>query len=124
MGRVAVFAPADTAAIPPGCLELRWSPLASAGEYARADQIARQMTGAASPSLGRDETAQHFSDRAADALGAMLHAAALGGVGMGQVVAWVDTQDFDTPISYLSARRCRATCWPGSPRWSPVSGAG
>jgi len=98
-GRVAVFAPAGVQAVPPGCVELRWSPLASAGEYARADQIARQMTGAAVG--GRDETAQHFADRAADALGAMLHAAVLGGVGMSHVVAWVDRQDFKTPAGYL-----------------------
>ncbi len=101
LGQVAVFAPAGVAAIPPGCVELRWSPLASAGEYARADQIARQMTGAVSAGVGRDPTAQHFADRAADALGAMLHAAVLGGVGMAQVVAWVDTHDFTTPASYL-----------------------
>ena len=31
----------------------------------------------------------------------MLHAAALGNLGMEQVVAWVDRQDFDTPASYL-----------------------
>jgi len=101
VGRVAVFAPAGVEAIPAGCVELRWSPLASAQDYARADQIARQMTGAATPGSGRNETAQHFSDRAADALGVMLHAAALGNLGMAQVVAWVDTQDFKTPATYL-----------------------
>ena len=101
IGRVMVFAPADVAAIPPGCLELRWSPLSSAGDYARADQVARQMTGAASSGVGRDETSRHFADRAADALGAMLHAAAMGGVGMEQVVAWVDRSDFKTPAGYL-----------------------
>ena len=57
------------------------------------------MTGAATP--GHDATAQHFADRAADALGAMLHAAALGNLAMEHVVAWVDRQDFDTPASYL-----------------------
>ena len=41
IGQVAVFAPAGVEAIPEGCVELRWSPLASAGEYERADQIAR-----------------------------------------------------------------------------------
>jgi type IV secretion system protein VirD4 len=99
VGRVAVFAPAGVEAIPAGCVELRWSPLASAREYARADQIARQMT--ATVGGGGNETSQHFADRAADALGAMLHAAAVGNVGMGQVVAWVDTQDFKTPAAYL-----------------------
>ena len=101
VGRVAVFSPAGTESLPAGCVELRWSPLSSSGEYARADQIARQMTGAAAAGHGRDEVSQHFADRAADALGSMLHAAVLAGVGMGQVVEWVDTQNFNVPAAYL-----------------------
>jgi type IV secretion system protein VirD4 len=82
---------------PPGTQPLRWSPVTRAIDWSAAQSTAEQMTGAADTDVG----SSHWTDRAASLIAAQLHAAALGGLGMRDVLAWTLRQDSDSPLAEL-----------------------
>lgn len=103
-----VFDPSGTVELPRGVHRVGWSPVAAAGDWDRAHQVASVMVqtargrraGAAASGLE-----MHWTERAAALLGPVLHAAALEGAPMRQVVHWVDRRDGAPALEVLS-RRC------------------
>ncbi len=82
---------------PAGTEPLRWSPLQRAVDWQGAQLVAEAMTGAA----GIDHDAAHWSERASALLAACLHAAALGGLSIGDVSSWVLRHDPDPALAEL-----------------------
>lgn len=91
-GRCWLYDPSGTVPPPPGVERLRWSPVASALTWDGALLVARAMVGAARPATGTSD-ATHWSERAEALLAPLLHAAAIGGDDLGEVVMWVNRHD-------------------------------
>jgi type IV secretory pathway TraG/TraD family ATPase VirD4 len=73
---------------------LRWSPVTSAGSWDGALMMARAMVTGSGVGAGTTD-GTHWSKRAVALLAPLLHAASLGGMGIGQVVEWVAGHDLD-----------------------------
>lgn len=97
LGTVWAFDPTG-APPPPGFRQLRWSPVPAARHYSTALEIAGKMVRAASAAAdgqgdgGRRNDA-HWTNRAAQLIGAVLHYAALTGRDLGWAVDAVTAQD-------------------------------
>lgn len=105
-GRCWLMDPTGTLEAPPGSLALRWSPVQAALSWEEALVTARVMTEAARPGRHLGESA-HWTERAEALLAPVLHAAALAGAGMSQVLSWVLRHDLFTPKAELG----RAGAW-------------
>ncbi|MGH9106428.1 MAG: type IV secretory system conjugative DNA transfer family protein [Acidimicrobiales bacterium] len=108
LGRCWVLDPTGTVAAPPGAELIRWSPVQAAISWEEALVTARVMTVAARPHAAYGESA-HWTERAEALLAPLLHAAALAGAGVRQVMTWVLRHDLSTPVSVLGARGGNAT---------------
>ncbi|MGH2916507.1 MAG: type IV secretory system conjugative DNA transfer family protein [Solirubrobacteraceae bacterium] len=85
---------------------LRWSPVSCARSWDGAMMIARAMvTGAGVGTGTTDQT--HWSRRAQALLAPMLHAAALAGLGIGEVADWVARHELDRPGGILAEHDAR-----------------
>lgn len=78
----------------------RWSPLRGCEEWSAALAQAQWMADASSGD-GDSETAAYWRGEAAKLLAPLLHAAALDGKTMNDVLTWVDTQDVEVPGEVL-----------------------
>jgi type IV secretion system protein VirD4 len=101
MGRCWVFAPAGTDLASPHVTALRWSPVPACRDWETAVRTARAMTVAARPSGHVGESA-HWTERAEALLAPLMHAAALSGAGIEQVVRWVNRHDLDDAQQILT----------------------
>jgi hypothetical protein len=70
-----------------------WSPLPGCEDWGNAMRLAASMIDAVQPARDNVEDANYWYSQAAKGLGPYLHAAALDGRGLVDVVRWVDTQD-------------------------------
>jgi type IV secretory pathway TraG/TraD family ATPase VirD4 len=103
VGRVTVFDPSGEEALPAGVTRIGWSPVANAGSWDRAVLCADAMVGASRGSRDRSE-ASHWNERAAALLAPVIHAAALGGAEMADVVRAVNRRDVSEFVSVLANR--------------------
>ncbi len=101
IGRCWVLDPTGALGTPSGALQLRWSPVPSAGCWEEALVTARVMTLAAKPHSSYGESA-HWSERAQALLAPLLHAAALGGGDVRQVLSWVLRHELAEPAALLA----------------------
>ncbi len=103
LGRCWVLDPTGTVQVPAGAHTIRWSPVEAASDWEEALVTARVMSQAARPDGHRGEAA-HWTERAEALLAPLLHASALTGGGMRQVLSWVLCQDVQTPMAVLLGR--------------------
>jgi type IV secretion system protein VirD4 len=102
-GRCWWLDPAGTVEPPPGTLPLRWSPVVAAYSWEEALVTARVMTAASRP-RGTYGDSAHWTERAEALLAPLLHAAALAGAGMRQVMTWTMSHDLYTAMAVLGTR--------------------
>ena len=91
-GRCWLYDPSGTVGLPPGVASLRWSPVRSALAWDGALLVARALVGGARPGGGVTD-ASHWTERAEALLAPLLHAAAIGGDDIGEVLSWVNRRD-------------------------------
>lgn len=70
-----------------------WSPLPGCQDWSAAIRLADAMVSAARPSKDNVENADYWYSQAAKGLAPYLHAAAIDGRGLADVIRWVDTQN-------------------------------
>jgi type IV secretion system protein VirD4 len=100
MGRCWLFDPSGTVVPPPGVHFLRWAPVQACSTWDGAVMMAHSIVATSRPAEGvRD--AGHWAERAEALLGPLLHAAALDGLPMRQVMTWVLGQDDEGPKEIL-----------------------
>lgn len=110
LGRVHVFDPTNVVGWP---ARLRWSPVAGC-EDPEAAMARAEAFAAAIPKDQDTRNSQFFEDQARDVLRCLLHAAALTGATMREVVAWAHRVDSPT----LSAREILRTHPEATPGWA------
>lgn len=105
-GRTLLFDPTASTDPPPGVERIGWSPLSSSLQWDGALQMARSMVHAAGASTGAHQVVAsgHWEERARSLLAPLLHAAALEGAGMRDVLHWVDRHDGSGALAVLSRR--------------------
>jgi type IV secretion system protein VirD4 len=103
LGRCWLMDPTGTVPAPPGANLIRWSPVQASYSWEEALVTARVMTAAARPQGSYGESA-HWTERAEALLAPMLHAAAISGGGVRQVLTWALRHDLHTPMAELAAR--------------------
>jgi len=101
LGRCWLLDPTGTVGLPTGANLIRWSPVQASVSWEEALVTARVMTAAARPYGSYGESA-HWTERAEALLAPMLHASALAGGGMRQVLSWALRHDLHTPIAVLA----------------------
>jgi len=100
MGRCWVLDPTGTVPVPPGANLVRWSPVQASLCWDEALVTAKVMTYAARPhGLGGDSA--HWAERSEALLAPLLHASAVAGTGMRQVLSWVLRHDVRSPMAVL-----------------------
>jgi type IV secretion system protein VirD4 len=103
LGRVLVFDPSGSEPTPPGATQLRWSPVPTSNPWDAALAVARIMVATSRPAEGvLDQT--HWTERATALLAPLLHAAALDGLSMRDVVLWVNAKDPLAAFEILNKR--------------------
>jgi type IV secretion system protein VirD4 len=100
-GRVWLFDPGGAERCPAGVERLRWSPVGAARTWDGALLMARAMVDA-SPAAAGTMNEGFWTQRAQTMLAPLLHAAAVSGAGIGDVVAWVMAHDLETPAARLA----------------------
>ena len=100
LGRCWLLDPTGTLEPPPGAHLVRWSPVQASTSWEEALVTARVMTTAARPHGSYGESA-HWTERGEALLAPMLHAAAISGQGMREVLAWTLRHDLHTPMALL-----------------------
>ncbi|MEW6475347.1 MAG: type IV secretory system conjugative DNA transfer family protein, partial [Actinomycetota bacterium] len=91
-GKVWIYDPSGAAGLPPG-QTAGWSPVPACATWAGALRIAAWLAEAAQPRLDTVADGDYWYTQGRKGLAPYLHAAALGGKKMRDVVRWVDTQD-------------------------------
>ncbi len=100
LGRCWLLDPTGTIDPPAGALPVRWSPVQAAISWEEALVTARVMVAAARPQGSFGESA-HWTERAEALLAPMLHAAAVSGHGVREVLSWTLRHDLHTPMALL-----------------------
>jgi type IV secretory pathway TraG/TraD family ATPase VirD4 len=100
LGRCWLLDPTGTVELPAGAQLVRWSPVQAAGSWEEALVTARVMTTAARPHGAYGESA-HWTERAEALLAPLLHAAAVSGHSMREVLTWALRHDLHTPMALL-----------------------
>jgi type IV secretion system protein VirD4 len=106
-GWTLLYDPSGTVAAPPGVERVGWSPVNACSEWDSSLLVAEAMVTSARPSPGARFGAPgdgHWSERAASLLAPILHAAAIDGAPMSQVLSWVDRHHGAEALEVLSAR--------------------
>ena len=101
LGRCWLLDPTGTVPLPAGANLIKWSPVQPSISWEEALVTARVMTTAARPHGSQGESA-HWTERAEALLAPMLHAAAVSGQGMRQVLTWALRHDLHTPMALLA----------------------
>ncbi len=103
MGSVHLFDPSGTVAVPRGVHRVGWSPTDASASFDAALHTATTMVDASVLTAGAmHRSADHWSERSSAVLATMLHAAALGELGVRQVLEWVDRHDGEEALDLLS----------------------
>jgi type IV secretion system protein VirD4 len=100
VGTCWLFDPSGTVATPPGVKRLRWAPVEGCTSWDGAVLVAHSIVATARPAEGVKD-AGHWAERADALLAPVLHAAALDGENMRQVMTWVLSHDGETPLAIL-----------------------
>jgi len=87
------FDPSGDTPAPEGCRPLSWSPVTAAATWDGALLMATAMASASPQAHGNGDS--HWTERAGTLLAPLLHAAALGGLGITDVHQWVLRQDLN-----------------------------
>ncbi|GAA4840657.1 hypothetical protein GCM10023201_33410 [Actinomycetospora corticicola] len=101
-GRIWVFDPSGSEALPPGALELHWTPVTSARTWDGARETADAMVGASTAGKGV-ENATHWTESAKSVLAPLLHAAALSGRTIQEARRWVSLVELQEAGAVLEA---------------------
>ena len=104
LGRVAVYDPTGAT----GMTAAPWSPLCAAGTWEGARAVAASLTEVARSSAGSLTDGDFWYATAAKLLAPLLHAAAVSGRGMADVLRWLDTQETEEVADALAL----AEAWP------------
>lgn len=94
-----------------------WSPLTGLTDWGDAMKLASSMVDVVRPRRDNVEDANYWYSQAAKGLAPYLHAAAVGGLGLTDVVRWVDTQHVDHVERILR----RHVEWARDEAWERVS---
>ncbi len=97
-----LYDPSGEVECPHGVERVGWSPLTSASNWDAAIVTADAMVGASrlsGPRTGQD----HWTERAGSLLSTLLHAAALEGVGMQDVLRWIDRHNGAPALEILAS---------------------
>lgn len=105
LGRVWVFDPTGTSLTPAGVTRLRWSPVTACGSWDAALLMARAMVLTGGVGAGTTDQS-HWAKRAQALLACLLHAAAVNGQTIGDVVGWVLGHELDDPGVVLERHGC------------------
>ncbi len=111
IGTCFVFDPAGDRVLPPGAEELRWSPIVGCESYDVAESMAHALVSSGRPGSLSAE-AKHWVDQSRALLSPILHAAALAGRSMEDVIEWVltrDVRDAQNILIAASAKRAKMT---------------
>jgi type IV secretion system protein VirD4 len=100
LGRVWSFDPSGAGGGVGQALELRWSPVSRSVTWDGALLTARSMVLGAGVGHGATDST-HWAKRAQALLAALMHAAAISGVGIGEVQTWVLSHELDAPGAVL-----------------------
>ena len=100
-GQVWVWDPTASTTIPLGARSLRWSPVQGCADSNTAIDRAWMLTSSARPNPSAD--GQHWTERAAALLSPLLHAAAVEGRALDQVMTWVHRRETWDALDILSA---------------------
>jgi len=102
LGRVFVFDPTRSVAVPWWVTRLNWSPVVGCESFDRATLMAHALASAARPGASLTESA-HWVERAEALLAPLLFAAALRGVPIGTLCHWVLARDLREPLAAVEA---------------------
>lgn len=105
LGRVLVYDPAGVAGpalVAAGAEAVGWTPVHGAGTWADARRLAAALTSTAQARAGTLSDGDFWYQQAAKLLGPLLHAANLGGLGMPEVLGWLETADAAEPTDLLA----------------------
>jgi type IV secretory pathway TraG/TraD family ATPase VirD4 len=102
LGRVYLFDPTGSLAVPEWVTPLRWSPVIGAEVFDRAASAAHALVGAARPGAKASESG-HWVERAEALLTPLLFAAARGGRSIASVCQWVLARDLREPQTVIAA---------------------
>ncbi len=100
VGTCWLFDPSGLSDAPQQVELLRWSPVPACATWDLAWKLSQDIVATARPAEGMRE-AGHWGERAAALLAAFMHAAALDGKDMRQVLAWTSRHDCDGPFDIL-----------------------
>jgi type IV secretion system protein VirD4 len=100
LGACGIFDPSGEISIPEGVYAVGWSPIAASRTHDGAVHMAESMVEVARPGDRGEES--HWNERAGALLASLYHAASLDGVGMRDVVSWVDRRDPKSAQSALA----------------------
>lgn len=103
-GHVLLFDPSGTIACPPSVRRVGWSPIHSAVRWDDAVHTADAMVDASRLRARGHGAIDHWTERARTLLAPLLHAAALGSRGVGDLASWVDLRDGREPMGLLAGR--------------------
>ena len=101
----------DPDGLAPAADRVRWSPVSGCGDSRVAERRAQALVAASGDDHGPH--ADFFRGSAADVLKGYLHAAALDGRSMRDVVSWAARPTDSTPLRILSEHPDSAVDWPG-----------
>jgi type IV secretion system protein VirD4 len=103
LGSCWLFDPSGVTPCPPGVRRLTWSPVSACAFWDHAIPLAHDMVTTARPA-DDSRDGGHWSERASALLAAFLHAAALDGRRMRDVLTWTLRRDGATPHELLNAK--------------------
>jgi type IV secretory pathway TraG/TraD family ATPase VirD4 len=99
VGRIWLWDPSGTTAVPDGVEELRWSPVVGCSDFDEAVARAYALSSAARPDQSVHDA--HWTERAQALLAPLLHAAALNGDDLSSVLSWLHRHHLLAPITVL-----------------------
>ena len=105
LGRIWLWDPSGTTAVPQGAEELKWSPLIGCEVWDQAVQRAHSIATAGRPDQSAHDA--HWVERAQALLAPLLHAAALVGGDLAAVLSWLHRRELLAPISLLNDKGSR-----------------
>ncbi|HWD25433.1 MAG TPA: type IV secretory system conjugative DNA transfer family protein, partial [Acidimicrobiales bacterium] len=102
-GSITVFDPSGQTSLPPWIERVGWSPITHAATWDRAVLCAEAMVGASRSGVARGDQA-HWNERAAALLAPLIHAAAIDGATMDDVVRAINRRDLGEFVLALDRR--------------------
>ena len=103
-GRLWLFDPSGTVALPDGLTRLSWSPVPGCEDWREAVAAAHVLARSAVRQQRTGPDGDHWSERAEALLAPLLHAAALSGLDVSWVLRWVLRRDVSEPAGLLIRR--------------------